>query len=205
MRIIDKNKDYYDYLQCYEDDVVYDRENSYILTNEDICGLWLGYNKRSTDEIHLLLQIGYSNWLMVAKVISYNNTNGFLNVEKYSLELVEYWKNYQNNNPLKFGSIESKYSIEYFFSKKFNLNAKLSYDVKHNNYTYRKLFNEKIPNLIFRETKIPSVVKAEDLYNAFDEYFHHLKDDIDCEKMTDEEKIESHGFDKKTSFRNIKG
>ena len=36
MRIIDKNKDYYDYLQCYNDDIVYDRRNSHFITLDDL-------------------------------------------------------------------------------------------------------------------------------------------------------------------------
>ena len=46
-------------------------------------------------------------------------------------------------------------------------------------------------------------VAINDLYNAFDEYFSHLKDDIKVDNMSDIEKVESHGFDKKTSFRKM--
>lgn len=43
--------------------------------------------------------------------------------------------------------------------------------------------------------------KNRDLYDAFDEYLSHLRDDVEINKMSDIEKIESHGFDKKMSFR----
>lgn len=67
MRIIDKNKDFYDYLQCYDDDVVFDRRGSYILTNQDICDLWSGFHHKDFSDKHLLLQVGYLCWLMIAK------------------------------------------------------------------------------------------------------------------------------------------
>ena len=37
MRIIDKNTDYYDYLQDSEDTLVFDRRGSYLLTKDRLC------------------------------------------------------------------------------------------------------------------------------------------------------------------------
>lgn len=207
MRIIDKNKDFYDYLQVYDDDIVFDRRGSYILTNQDICDLWCGFHENFSDK-HLLLQVGYSYWLMIAKcestAVSCTNAPQCIN---YSLELVDYWKDYNHFNSLHFGTVDKYFSAEFLFSKKWDWKSNLIDEIKRGNYEYKKDFTvdtyHKINDikLIFRNTKIPSVVMADDLYNAFDEYFSHLKDDVKVDNMTDIEKVESHGFDKKTSFR----
>ena len=207
MRIIDKNKDFYDYLQCYDDDVVFDRRGSYILTNQDICDLWCGFHENFSDK-YLLLQVGYSYWLMIAKcestAVSCTNTPQCID---YSLELVDYWKDYNHFDNLHFGTVDKYFSAEFLFSKKWDWKSNLIDEIKRGNYenkkdftvdTYHKINDVK---LIFRNIKIPSVVIADDLYNAFDEYFSHLKDDVKVDNMTDIEKVESHGFNKKTSFR----
>lgn len=202
MRIIDKNKDFYDYLQCYDDDLVYDRRGSIILTNEDICDLWCSFHEDFSDK-YLLLQVGYSYWLMIAKCKSVavsSTTNEFQSVD-YSLELVDYWKDYNHFDSLHFGTVNKYFSSEFLFSKKWDWKSNLIDEIKRGNYEYKKDFTERHPNLIFRKTKIPSVVMADDLYNAFDEYFSHLKDDVKVDNMTDIEKVESHGFDIKQSFR----
>ena len=71
MRIIDKNHDFYDYLQSPTDNrLVFDRRRSFQLTKERIwcairskCGL---YRWNKTDEhTYLLLQCGAHFWLFV--------------------------------------------------------------------------------------------------------------------------------------------
>lgn len=201
MRIIDKNKDFYDYFQVYNDDVIFDRRGSYILTNQDICDLWCGFHEDFSDK-YLLLQVGYSYWLMIAKcestAVSITNVSQCVD---YSLELIDYWKDYNHFDSLHFGTVDKHFSTEFLFSKKWDWKSNLIDEIKRGNYEYKKDFTERHPNLIFRNTKIPSVVMADDLYNAFDEYFSHLKDDVKVDNMSDIEKVESHGFDKKTSFR----
>ena len=211
MRIIDKNKDFYDYLQCYDDDVVFDRRGSYILTNQDICDLWCGFHEDFSDK-YLLLQVGYSYWLMIAKCEStaVSTTNAPQCVD-YSLELMDYWKDYNHFDSLHFGAVDKHFSAEFLFSKKWDWKSNLIDEIKRGNYEYKVDFTDnknwhlntekEFSELIFSKTKIPSVVNAFDLYNAFDEYFSHLKDDVKVDNMTDIEKVESHGFDIKQSFR----
>ena len=71
-----------------------------------------------------------------------------------------------------------------------------------NGNSYNNIKNSDI--YILEKTGIPSIINAEDIYLAFDEYFRSLKDDIDVETdLTDNDKIINHGFDKKTSFRKV--
>ena len=59
MKIIDKNKDYYDYLQQYDDTLVYDRRGSYPLTKFDVIDkLWgkLWEREATFQDKYMLLQ-----------------------------------------------------------------------------------------------------------------------------------------------------
>lgn len=216
MKIIDKYKDYYDYFQgIYRDDsIVYDRRNSVILDDNNICNQfpYLSYREKTFEDIYFLLQIGYSNWLMKCSVTeTRTECSGTIRPSDYSLELVEYWKDYNHCYPLRFGKVDKSYSVEFMFSKNFDINSKLLDDIKHNNYKIKHIDSystyqddNHITYYIFKDTKIPSIVDAFTLYQSFEEYFSHLKDEVRCDNMSDKEKIESHGFDKEYSFRNKK-
>jgi hypothetical protein len=44
-------------------------------------------------------------------------------------------------------------------------------------------------------------LNAQDVYLAIEEWLSHKKDDVNVDTMTDKEKVVSHGFDTKLSFR----
>lgn len=201
MRILDKNKDFYDYLQDYESDIVFDRRGSHILTNEEL-NTWTLYNRYKSEftDKYFLLQIGYTNWLILAKATKIGDSgSGYFTVEDYSLELVEMWKNYNKSVDFKFGVIDSKFSIEYLYSKKWE-HKKFIDDVKLGNFEYKNNLAEKSP-IVLSKTKLPSILNAQDIYLAIEEWLSHKKDDVAHDSMTDKEKIVSHGFDTKSSFR----
>ena len=200
MRILDKNKDFYDYLQDYESDIVFDRRGSHILTNEELNFFPL-YNRYKVDDVYLLLQIGYTNWLIVAKPIKIiKDASGYNIVKDFSIELIETWKDYNKSVDFKFGEIKNRYTIEYLTSKKFNQDLALMDDIKLGNFEYKNNLAEKSP-IVLSKTKLPSILKAQDIYLAIEEWLSHKKDDVTHDSMTDKEKIVSHGFDTKSSFR----
>lgn len=201
MRIIDKNRDFYDYFQDYNSDIVFDRRGSHILTNEEL-NTWSLYNRYKSEftDKYFLLQIGYTNWLILAKPTNIDkDTYGYFTVNDFSLELIEMWKNYNKSIDFKFGVISSNFSIEYLYSKKWE-HGKFIDDVKLGNFKYTKDFTEKSP-IILNKTKLPSILNAQDVYLAIEEWLSHKKDDVVHDSMTDKEKIVSHGFDTKESFR----
>lgn len=201
MRIIDKNKDFYDYFQDYDSDIVFDRRGSRILSNEEL-NVWSLYNRYKSEftDKYFLLQIEYTNWLILAKATKFgDNGSGYFTVEDYSLELVEMWKDYNKSVDFKFGVIDSKFSIEYLYSKKWE-HRKFIDDIKLGNFEYKNNFAENSP-IILNKTKLPSILNAQEVYMAIDEWLSHKKDDIAHDTMTDKEKIVSHGFDTKSSFR----
>lgn len=61
-----------------------------------------------------------------------------------------------------------------------------------------------IPNPILYSTYIPKFIPAEEMWNLLYEYISSLRDKEFTDNRTDEQHIESHGFDKKTSFRHRK-
>lgn len=61
-----------------------------------------------------------------------------------------------------------------------------------------------IPNPIIKDTSITSLVKADDVYHGIYAYISSLYDIDYIDNRNDVQKLESAGFDKKTSFRKIK-
>lgn len=59
-------------------------------------------------------------------------------------------------------------------------------------------------NPIFDGTWVPSVIPAEDMWNNISNYLLSIKEKPIVDNRTDVEHLESHGFDKKSSFRNVK-
>lgn len=223
MRIIDGNKDYYDFYQnIYRDDTfTFDRRDSFVLTKDEICShIWIkdhyAYWSKLDKNNYLLLQICHSFWLFKIEVLK---TNEYDRCMDYKLELLHTWENYskeiklidlnlitftyliKNNSPLEdlIAAINNDDNVRYEHS--FN-RMKIYKD-----YKYGMVSEEKhIP--ILRETGIASCVDAFDIYNALEEYFGTIKtmsEKTDPDGVTDEIKITTHGFDEKKSFRNRNG
>ena len=61
-----------------------------------------------------------------------------------------------------------------------------------------------IDNPILTETWIPKFISAEDMWNMLYEYISSLNDKEFTDSRTNDQHIESAGFDKKISFRHRK-
>ena len=62
----------------------------------------------------------------------------------------------------------------------------------------------RIENPILANTFIPKLIPPSDIWQALYDYLSSLKDKPITDTRTDIQKLESAGFDKKTSFRNVK-
>jgi hypothetical protein len=69
---------------------------------------------------------------------------------------------------------------------------------------FSKRDNKLIGNVLLKDTCISSFIPAEDIYNQIYDYLIHIREPQVEDKRTDVQKLESKGFDKVTSFRNIK-
>ena len=208
MRIIDKNSDFYDYIQniYYDNSLTFDRTNSFLLTKDFICSnIWF----TNDDNEYLLLQICNTFWLFLLKITEKNIYNRPTN---YNITLLTTWKNYNKKRELiKFDIIS--FSFPLFYKNKKNasnektLNTLIQkintndYKIKRNLTTCEK----KIP--LLKACGITNIVNPIDIYLSFEEYFSLEKTALERTEsigITDIDKLENHGFDKKTSFRNIK-
>lgn len=230
MRIIDKNSDFYDYLQnVYRDDsITFDRTDSFLLTKDTIRYRLSLCHKHSKYEF-MLLQVCNTFWLFLLYIQRGKDEYGFSRVDDYDIELLQSWKNYDKKRVLsKFSIIDFGYQIlERFFEcpylLEFRLNEERLIDnipvlvdaINMNDYKELDRVDEgdvflgngervrrHIP--ILKSCGVPSVIDPLDIYLSFEEYFSLEKQASERTAsigITDAEKIENHGFDTKVSFR----
>ena len=226
MRIIDKQNDYYDYLQDNEDTLVFDRRGSRLLTKDEIeDSIERVLNSYyHVPHVFLLLQCGASYWLLFVEGTDIKKRTGFCGpletVGNYNIWVVSKWKEY--NQPLKLLNLQAItfnqswkykiYDVDYYRRK---VTRTLVYDrlmessqalqeaVIHND--YELFINFSISGyLLLKGSGIPNVISPEEMYSAIDEYFSLKKTAAEstvAEGTTNNDKIKNHGFDTKTSFR----
>lgn len=233
MRILDKNTDFYDYLQnIYRDTpVTFDRTDSFVLTKELVCyylqwGRW--YRKRREPIRWMLLQVCNTFWLFVLEITEFS---GYDDPKSYKVNLVAKWKNYNKTRCLiNLSTIEFKWSTTYWISDihiLLNLLDSLKGDRIPNDvsrlisavdmneyetfYTFDKYTirhddgnhaEKHIP--LLKASGLSNFIDPLDIFLAFEEYFSlekQSKERSESLGLTDVEKVENHGFDKKTSFR----
>lgn len=99
MRIIDKNKDFYDYLQgIYLDQLlVFDRTGSFVLTKQALCDCIHEHARRPG--CFVLLQVCNTFWLYYARRVQKKDVL-VLEQPEYDFELVASWKNYNKQRQL---------------------------------------------------------------------------------------------------------
>lgn len=228
MRIIDKNNDFYDYLQDSTDKLVFDRRGSYILTKEDVCSRldWVRYYRDSIYRF-LILQCGAQYWLILATI---TETDSYHNATNYSLEILDSWKNYNKKRNLlrldlitfnimymlKAGTFNSK-ELDYSKIKSYTETLKNAIDsndytsectIADSNYTYHDWkSNTNITEFkppILRATSIGLLIDPLEIFTAIEEHYSLLKTESERTEAigaTNDDKIIMHGFDTKTSFR----
>ena len=224
MRIIDKNHDFYDYLQhVYPDtSIVFDRRDSFVLSKEIFCHDFLRYSYMKLGEkFFLKLQVCNTIWLFLGTIIEVkkNTIYDAPYIEDYSIELLATWKNY--NLPRKLISLDMitfSYSILHYIWPNELADVKVDiltqaidnqeYEVKQtfNKYTYYRDDNSTIEKHIpiLNACGISEFIDPLDIYLAIEEYFSLEKQDgerTESVGLTNKEKIENHGFDTTTSFR----
>lgn len=199
MRILDKNTDYYDYLQnIYRDDsLTFDRTDSYLLTKEIMCkhlvvprtyGAVSKYRKKETSNF-LLLQVGNAFWLFLVKITGINEYD---QVTDYSFELIANWKNYDKTRVLiQMDIISFKWQITtqlsdrswdsgYDLNKLFNKRDILVQAVNNNEYRVErkidkhtiyqsKPVDKHIP--LLKACGIARFIDPLDIFLSFEEYF----------------------------------
>lgn len=216
MRILDKNYDYYDYLQDYTDDIVFDRRKSFLLTKEMMCNCLNRVISSVGDTANMLMQCGATYWLVEVRATSISSKYC---IDSYSMDVLACWKNYDRPcTPISIYFIHTadviycnrkekdkyvKTMIGHVNRNDFKYLTKIS---KSNKYTSSKsgFVTEALDVPILKACGIQSLISSEEIYNAIDEYFSieiMNAERIEAIGTTNNDKIISHGFDLNTSFR----
>lgn len=211
MRIIDKNNDFYDYLQDSTDTIVFDRRGSYELTKDRICStLDMIRYYRASKYRFLLLQCGATYWLILATI---TDRIGLYNPSTCTFELLKTWKNYDKRRhiiQLDLVTFNNMYLLrpKDFSAKGFDYDKIKSFvdimqqDIDLNNYTCEYTIANKLP--LLKSSGFPTIINPMDIFMAIEEHFSMQKTESERTEAigsTNSDKITMHGFDTKTSFR----
>lgn len=203
MLIVDKNKDYYDYLShIYSVDkkIVYDRRGSENITDESIYNIIqyyfnsFLYNKK---EYFVLLEIGNVQYLIEIYNIKFYDIH--LNDDKFKsfkMKVRYIFRNHEHyfDVPISIREVKVNY-VGWGKRKKFVINNNF-------NETITSISEVHIDNPILKDTQITSLIDANEIWKELQNYISSLNNDQKSEtEMTDVERAELHGFDKKISFR----
>ena len=212
MYIIDKNKDYYDYLgKTYGVDktIVYDRRGSIPLTAGSFlktmapAAINIGRHYYSGHEgVLFVLEVGTTQYLFGMHEIRYKSLTPLTSVypDPYDCkyELVSIFKDNKHYYDKEISIVPVEKNMFYgsnwraWNKKEINSFAEL-----------REVENRRISNPILKDLFIPSLVKAEDIWKDLSNYISSKYNDKTITIVnSDVDKAVNHGFDKKTSFRN---
>jgi hypothetical protein len=216
MYIIDKNKDYYDYLSSpniYGTDkrIVFDRRGSKSITDETIANLvYKKLNSYKRNDSFILLEVGFKQYIIELCNIKYNNeiSGGVFISCKFKLV-----QTIENNAPvhlypeapMSIREIDLHYRWKlkgvgrgYIYS--IGKNTKLGFD----NIVSRVYSDTAILNPILKDTKLTKLFTPDEMWGNIQTYLSSLNNDNEQTgtDLTDVERAEIHGFDKITSFRN---
>lgn len=225
MRIIDKNNDFYDYLQSPTDTLVFDRRNSFLLTKKMICDR-IAFFRGEDKTKFLLLQCGSTFWLFL---LTATELGFYDNPTDYDLELITSWKNYDKQRKcISFAVIKFNFAYRALVSKHSEEDQvhdrimksvdKLQYAIDHNEYEvgprldtmdiykdHRGGFIKSTQDIpLLKGCGIANLIDPFTIFYAIEEYFSMEKTDSETTEpkgATNDDKIIIHGFDTKTSFR----
>ena len=228
LRIIDKNNDFYDYLQSPTDTLVFDRRNSFLLTKQMMCDRIRFLRGEDTTKF-LLLQCGSTFWLFLLTATKFENYLGICEPKDYDIELLTSCKNYDKQRKcISFEVIKFNFAYRTLLSKRNEEDqvhdrilksvGKLQYAVDHNEYEIEtrldtvKIYKDHRGGFITSTMDIPllkgcgiaNLIDPFTIFYAIEEYFSMEKTSSETTEpkgATNDDKIVMHGFDTKTSFR----
>lgn len=211
MKIINGGKkDYYDYLSGIygiDEDIVYDRRDGYVFRNanagEEYFVKEKMYSDKPKQEVRGMHYEGdkytfgtYYRGLDYMIVIEVGFTQYLYNIERFlddsdnvELKIRLVWK--KEVSEKKSAAPIAVIPVDYY---------QFYRDKEPRIQKYR--MDKEIKNPIFENTWVPSFITADEMYNNVYDYLIKMREPIVVDNRNDVQKLESKGFDKKTSFRN---
>lgn len=227
MKIIDNKKDYYDYLAGIlgvDDLVVYDRRGSVILNSDYnipynlqhcFSQKILSFDKPLEDKRYWALKSIFKRRETETAKHSYSKTWKEGDIYHFVLEVgythyrfeVERWleENNRESAHVEYRLIDTLKDVHKRYSDvpMCIIPCSAQYSRWSHEEQWKEL-NGRVENPILAGTFIPGVIPPTDIWNALYAYLSSLRDKTFTDSRSDVQKLESAGFDKKTSFRNIK-
>ena len=228
MRIIDNKKDYYDYLAGVlgiDDHITYDRRNSIRLVNNttniinerypmgygNIFCTWKNgknpdfeYSAYNVSSNWFGLVIGSVEYVFLVYRVLQNETDTEVKIVPKLMRKFTFDRSRtKSKDPILIGEITyNRMDIPRRIACKrddefYEAVAKVGYIKPDKDGNYKE-------NPILDGTWIPSLIPAEEVWNNITDYLLSIKEPPIIDNRTDIQHLESHGFDKKTSFRNVK-
>jgi hypothetical protein len=212
MRILDKHKDFYDYLAGIygiDNTVFFDRRGSTKITQDDLIRAFYAdrnlydWNDKGPllqeykKDLYAIIEVGYYQYLLRAYTVTRIRLGIYYNLYCGNIELAHVFSDHKHYNE----SPISLYPVD-VHNYRLRKDKKASKNLNYGN-DIHPYYEKVIENPIFTDTKIPSILDAQTIYvNIFD--YISSKADFDIvDKRDDVAKAVDHGFDKKTSFRNM--
>lgn len=202
------NKDFYDYLTGIygiDDKVVFDRRVFNVLKSSD--SPLFSKIKRPEDRGKII-------YLYAFDEVENKHFDRAIGSFTYSLlEAGNHWYIFRTERYL---DDSGKVNIDWSFIKKIVVDKKMhsgetpltlfqcEYWHRCTTEQIKRFLKDGISNPIIKDTPITSFVKADDVYQGIYAYISSLNDIDYIDNRNDIQKLESAGFDKKISFRNIK-
>ena len=211
MYIIDKNKDYYDYMKGMGVDksITYDRRGSIVLSEQDLLNHVIpsDYHRRyrsmyawdDDSVVHFVVEIGDTQYLIRISDLKFKTVS--VSPECYApisghFELVRTFQDHKHY-------FEKEISIVPARKKWMWRSWKTKRDSIVHSYSELDIVNDKVlSNPIMKDTSIASLISPQDVWVGLMNYISSKYNDKTVAiQNTDVDKLTNHGFDKKTSFR----
>lgn len=199
MKIIDNKKDYYDYLTGkygIDEKIVFDRRRS---ETYNMFVKRVGQSALDNLDVYggkLILKLGDYNYIFI------KNKETDFKWEFPDKYIYGSWFNrYTKDNPYLTTAEESEKEWKDLKDEILALHYYIDYKNHKGHYTYD--FYVKNP-ILTTFGVVPSFISADEIYNKIYDYISHKCEKQIIDNRTDIEHLESAGFDKKMSFRNIK-
>lgn len=208
MYILDKKKDYYDFLGSQygiDKTITFDRRGSISLTYLDflasVLPIYASKEHIRNDEgfsyfYFFMLEIGTTHYLFRMTSIQYKKTQVGYYPVKADISLLTTTKNNKHISEKEIGLIPCDRYYHWFFDKK----GDPSYIPPSSELRLKK--DNIVLNPILKDTPIPSLIPASDVWKDLSNYISSQYNDKTITIVnSDVEKAVNHGFDKVSSFR----
>lgn len=224
MIIIDKQKEYYDYIQSIygiDKDIVLDRRNVYETYYDKLIPdgyLISRYNRDYCN--YYIVEVGTLQFILKASYKENEHYNVVGPSDRYILDTVELIRTFESDIQVIEAQKRNK-SIEWF-KRHYNMAPENMSTNSPTNFYYMDAYhiNPKYTNVSFddivkgayrvntkdeyvRLNEFSGFILSESAYNAIYDFLIKKREPVVVDNRTDVQKLEGKGFDKKTSFRNM--